>query len=206
MKKLLSSALIIASVAAPFSSASAQRLIPPTFSFGGFVGASLPLGDFKNESNSGLLAGAFAAKSLSTNVRVRVDGTYNDFGNKNFTIQDGTGSHQSRLVSGTLDIEYNIGADPTMETGAGIFPYISGGFGIYHFSFDDSCTGSGCSEFILGSYTETDQGFNAGVGAIIPLSGFTPFVNAQYHTIFSSLDNGQGIHLNVLQLSFGLRF
>lgn len=205
MKRLsLSSvtALVGASLVAA-TAASAQN-IPRPFAIGVYAGASVPLGDFKDQADIGFHAGAFGSTPLSGNLSIRLDAAYNNFGSKDFSATNATLSEKTTMLHTTLDVEFSLGAQTEMSSGGGALPYISGGAGFYRFSFDDACAGTGCSAFDLGSMSETHLGLNAGGGAIFPLSGFTPFVDVHFHTILPK--NGQEGRANVLLASFGLKF
>ena len=164
----------------------------------------MPIGDFKDQADVGFHVGAFGMSALSGNLSARLDGAYNDFGTKDFAVSGATASSKTSILHGTLDLQYNLGAETEMASGGGALPYISGGAGVYRFSFDDKCTGTGCSSVTLGSASETHWGLNAGAGAIFPLSGFTPFVDVHFHTMFPK--SGQSGRANMILASFGLKF
>jgi opacity protein-like surface antigen len=169
-----------------------------------YGGASMPIGDFKDQADIGFHVGAFGSTTLTGNLSVRLDAAYNNFGTKDFAATNATVSEKSNIIHTTLDAEYSLGAQTEMASGGGALPYISGGAGFYRFSFDDSCTGTGCTAFDLGSSSETHWGLNAGAGAVFFLSGFTPFVDVHFHTIFPK--SGQTGRANMILASFGLKF
>lgn len=196
-------ATVTASLAAA-SGASAQRMTASPFDFGAYFGASLPLGSFKDQADAGFHGGAFGTFPLSDVLGLRIDGAYSDFGTKDFPVDNATASSKTTVLHGTVDLQYKLGTENEMALGGGALPYISGGLGAYRFSFDDSCAGTGCSGVVFGPDSETHWGLNGGAGALFPLSGFTPFVDVHYHTIFPK--SGQTGRANMLLLSFGLKF
>jgi opacity protein-like surface antigen len=196
-------AVVAASLIAA-AAASGQASIPRPYALGVYGGASMPVGDFKNQADVGFHLGAFGSTTLSGNLSIRLDAAYNNFGSKSFAETNASISEKSSVIHTTLDAEYSLGAQTEMASGGGALPYISGGAGFYRFSFDDSCSGTGCSAFDLGTASETHWGLNAGGGAVFFLSGFTPFVDVHFHTIFPK--SGQEGRANMILASFGLKF
>ncbi len=202
----LSSVTAVAAVAAATlvaaSVASAQANIPRPYAIGVYAGASMPFGDFKDQADIGYHVGAFGSTALSGNLNIRLDGAYSDFGRKDVAFQDATVSFKTSMVHTTLDAEYSLGTQTEMA-GGGALPYISGGAGFYRFSYEDSCTGTGCSTGTFGKANETRWGLNGGAGAVFFLSGFTPFVDIHLHSVSPK---GQSLRVNMILASFGLKF
>ena len=194
---------VVAATLVATAAASAQN-IPRPYAIGVYAGASMPMGNFKDQADVGFHVGAFGSTTLTGNLSIRLDAAYNDFGSKSFSETNATISEKTTVVHTTLNAQYSLGAQTEMASGGGALPYISGGAGFYRFSFDDTCTGTGCTAFDLGSAAETHWGLNAGAGAVFFLSGFTPFVDVHYHTVFPK--NGQDGHANMILASFGLTF
>lgn len=164
----------------------------------------MPTGDFKNQADVGYHVGAFGSTTLSGNLSVRLDGAYSDFGKKDVIFTDGVATYGTKIAHTTLDAQYDLGTQSELGGGGGSIPYISGGAGFYRYSFDDSCTGAGCAGLVLGKSSETHWGLNFGAGANFFLSGFTPFVDVHYHSIFPK--SGQAVRENMILASFGLKF
>ena len=171
---------------------------------GVFAGASLPTGSFKDQADLGYHAGAFGTFMVTSQFGVRVDGAYNNFGTKDFTFDNASATSKTTLTFGTLNAQYDLGEETVMAPGGGALPYISGGVGMYRFSFDDTCTGAACSTVTFGAASETHWGLNAGAGAVFHLSAITPFVDIRYHSIFPK--SGQSGRANMILASVGLRF
>ena len=185
------------------SAASGQSMAPRPYALGVYAGASMPMGDFKDQADIGYHVGAFGSTALSGNVSVRLDGAYNDFGKKDVTFTDGVATYGTKISHITLGAQYDLGNPTEMAAGGGSIPYISAGVGFYRLAFDDSCTGAGCAGLTFGSASETRWGLNFGAGADFFLSGFTPFIDVHYHTIAPKTNE---IRDNMILASFGLKF
>ena len=77
-------------------------------------------------------------------------------------------------------------------------PYLIGGLGYYNTKFDLDNVDS-----------ESDFGFNVGIGMKFNLSGFGTFAEIRYHTIFSGNDDDAGVDIgntNFIPLTFGIMF
>ena len=72
--------------------------------------------------------------------------------------------------------------------GVGMRPYLIGGAGIYGYKPD-----------VDGAKTNTDFGLNGGIGASFPLSGFSTFIEARYHHIFTD-----GTATQFIPVTFGI--
>jgi len=164
----------------------------------------MPTGTFKDQADLGYHAGAFGTFKVTPQFGVRLDGAYNNFGTKDFAIAQATASSKTTLAFGTLNAQYDLGEETVMAPGGGALPYISGGVGAYRFSFDDACTGTGCTGITPGASSETHWGLNVGAGSVFHLSSFTPFVDVRYHAIFPK--SGQSGRANMILASVGLRF
>lgn len=203
-RNLLSSfTAVIAASLLTLGVASAQSIGPKPFAVGIYGGASMPLGDFKDVTDLGFHVGVFGSTPLSGSLSIRLDGAYNDFGSKSFTFADTTITRATKIYHTTIDVQYDLGRESEIAIGGGSIPYISGGAGFYHFALDDSCTGTGCDNFVLGELSETRWGINVGAGANFFLSGFTPFVDLRYHT--TSPKTGE-VRFNMFLASVGLKF
>ena len=200
---LSSVAAVVATSLVVATAASGQSNIPRPYAIGVYGGASMPMGDFKNQADLGFHAGAFGSTPLSGNLGVRLDAAYSDFGTKDFSVTGATASSATKIFHTTFDAEYSLGTQTEMASGGGALPYISGGAGFYRYSFDDKCSGTGCNGIIFESLSETRWGLNIGAGANFFLSGFTPFVDVHYHT---TSPKAAGIRFNMILASFGLKF
>ncbi|MDO8501885.1 MAG: hypothetical protein Q7S20_08570 [Gemmatimonadaceae bacterium] len=203
--KQLSALITVAALAAfvPASGVSAQENLASRFTAGAFGGISLPTGDLKNEANVGWHAGAMVKADVYGALDLRLDGAYSKFGKKDVDLGTAKVTTKTGIVLGTLNAVLNLGTDSAAYPGDNtVSPYIIGGYGVYRFSFDDVCSGS-CTGFnLVGDHTY--RGFNIGGGATVPISGIRTFVEARYHRV--SISSNEGGNRTMLLASFGVKF
>ena len=170
----------IALVAAPRASQAQFGLVKP-FQLGIAGGATQPMSDLKDGANMGYNG----TVALGINVPLiplglRVDGAYNQFGEK-----AGVGA-KLHVISATGNLVYKL---PSI----GISPYVIGGAGYYM-----STTTTPSSADIK----DKNFGWNAGAGINLPLSVFKAFVEARYNSV--SLDGGA--KMEFVPVTFGIMF
>jgi len=102
-------------------------------------------------------------------VGLRVDGAYNQFGQK------AGAPAKLHVMSATGNVVWRL---PSI----GISPYLIGGAGLY----SSAATVSGAA-----SQTDNHLGWNAGAGINLPLSVFHAFVEARYNRINTSTGSMQ---------------
>jgi hypothetical protein len=145
------------------STATAQSAKP--VSLGISVGASIPVGDFGDVYSTGYNGTvSLGFQSAGSPVGIRIDGMYNSFSDRDDLV---IARPDYRIVSGNANLVYAL-------PGVGIRPYLIGGAGIY-----------GQKPDVSGAKTISDFGVNGGLGAAFQLSGFTTFIEARFHHIFS---------------------
>lgn len=194
---------------------SAQVAVTKPVRFGIAGGATIPMGDMKNVSKTGWHAGAL----LDVGVPLfpwglRVDAMWNQLGNKD----TGFGTVKNRIIDGTVNATYSFGGLSVTKF------YLIGGLGIYNmkttienapvFTLDMQSPqefrnaaprvarqiapptrqigGSGSAD-----NTETKFGLNGGVGLRFQLTGFSTFVEARFHNIFTGGENTEIIPITV---------
>ena len=146
-------------------------------------GLSLPMSDLGDFSNSGYnvnLGLAFGAPLIP--VGARIEGGFSSFDGKG-------GGSTTRIASATANAVLNLG--PT-----GAAPYLIGGLGIYNRRFDSDVTDV--------SNSQTSAGVNIGGGIRFPLGGISTFLEARYHVMLGSQD--EGANLQFIPISFGVQF
>ena len=183
--KLFAAAASLAASVALAGSAQAQA---NPIAFGITAGATKAVGDFSNGVDLGYHAGALVQWNGPTlPVGIRGDVVYH-----RFTFKDATDANES-ITAGTVNLVWSF----PMEAGSQINPYLIGGVGYYHASF--SC-GSSCG---TGTTSESDNkfGVNGGAGVTIPLSGFSTFIEARYHNVFTD-----GSSTKFIPISVGIMF
>lgn len=163
MKRFSLAVAAIAALAVFSATAPAQSAKP--VSLGLSLGASIPTGDFGDVYQTGYNGTvSLGFQSAGSPVGIRLDGSFNQFPDRSDLVDSRA---DYRIVTGNANLVYAL-------PGVGIRPYLIGGAGIY-----------GQRPDVSGASTTSDFGLNGGIGAAFPLSGFTTFVEARYHHIFS---------------------
>lgn len=146
-------------------------------SFGIAAGAAIPIGDFSNGYDTGYNGTvALGISSVGTPLGLRFEGVYNKFPGKG-------NQPDARIIDGTANLVYSL-------PGQGITPYVIGGVGYYSLKVD------------VPSLDAVNKfGLNGGVGALFPLSGFSAYVEARLHHVFTDVSSTQFI-----PVTFGVMF
>jgi hypothetical protein len=169
----------IALVAAPRVSQAQLGLVKP-FQLGIAGGASQPMSDLKNAADLGYNGTVAMGINLPfIPVGLRVDGAYNQFGEKAGIPA------KMHVMSATGNVVWHL---PSV----GVSPYLIGGAGLYM----QSVTPTGGS-----AATDNHLGWNAGAGVNLPLSVFKAFVEARYNSY--STDNGS---VKFVPVTLGIMF
>jgi hypothetical protein len=169
----------IALVAVPRVSSAQLGVLKP-FQLGIAGGATQPMSDLKTSTAIGYNGTVAMAINLPfIPVGLRVDGAYNQFGQKagvpaKLAVASATGNLVWRLPS------------------VGISPYLIGGAGLYM----QRATPTGGS-----AVTDNHLGWNAGAGINLPLSVFKAFVEARYNRI-----SANGANMEFVPVTFGIMF
>ena len=163
MKRISLAAAIVTMALAPAATLPAQSA--KAVSLGLSLGASIPTGDFGDLYQTGYNGTvSLILNSVGTPLGFRVDGAFNSFPDRSDLV---VSRPDYRIATGNANLVYAL-------PGQGIRPYLIGGAGIY-----------GQRPDISGADWTTDFGVNGGIGAAFQLSGFTTFLEARYHHIFS---------------------
>lgn len=191
MKRMLQSVMLAGLMAAVGGAPlAAQAIVGSPVRFGIAGGATVPLGDLKDASKTGWHAGALVDVGLPlVPIGFRVDGMWNQLGKKTFA--DGT-EIKNRVIYGTADAVYTFGSMlPTKF-------YLIGGIGLYNLKGEVTN-----SPILSGdvSDTQTKFGVNAGAGLRFQLTGFSTFIEARWHDIFTS-----GSSTKMIPISVGFTF
>ena len=169
----------IALVAVPRASQAQLGLVKP-FQLGIAGGAAQPMSELKDGANLGYNGTVAMAINLPfIPVGLRIDGAYNQFGEK-----AGIGA-KLHVASATGNVVWRL---PSV----GISPYLIGGGGIYM----QSVTPTGGT-----AQNDSHLGWNAGAGVSLPLTVFKAFVEARYNSY--STDTGS---VKFVPLTFGIMF
>ena len=175
MRRIITAMLAIVGTTTFVLPANAQRRT----TFGFAAGASVPISDFGDLASTGFHAlGTLSVSGTATSpLGFRVDGMYNNLSGKG-ELPDWT----VWTVNGNVVYAFPGGLTAT--------PYLIGGAGWYNLAADET-----------GAESTNEFGLNGGIGARFALSGFSTFVEARYHYVFSDLESAQ-----LIPLTFGVVF
>ncbi|HEU4643665.1 MAG TPA: outer membrane beta-barrel protein [Gemmatimonadaceae bacterium] len=164
----------------------AQAIVGSPIRFGITGGATFPVGNLSDVAKTGWNAGALLDIGLPlVPIGFRVDGTWQQLGNKTVAGEE----IKNRIIAGTVDATYTFGSMlPTKF-------YLIGGVGLYNLKTDVN-TGVGSA-----TDKETKFGVNAGAGLRFQLTGFSTFVEARWHDIFT-----KGSSTQMVPVSVGITF
>jgi opacity protein-like surface antigen len=172
MKRTIFGVVAVAAIALVPAVSNAQRANhasaakPYTFSIG--AGLSVPTGDMSNGSKTGFnLQGAVQHALGMSPAWLRGEVAFHRFGSQNLGGADG---HQSEL--GALA---NIGY--SFPTTSKVRPYVLGGLGLYSQKYSVEQGG------VNASISESDLGFNGGLGVSFPMAGRKASLEARYHSV-----------------------
>ena len=171
-----------------------------------YAGGTIPVGDLKEDSNTGWHIGGLVKARVTGAVDVRLDVAYTKFGSKDFNFGTATVNAESNVLYGTLNAELNLGPDSAAYPGDdSISPYITAGPGVYRLEFEATCTGA-CTGFDGDADSKTKVGYNIGAGANIPLRGFHTFAEVRYHRFGATFPStAQDGSATMLTASFGVK-
>jgi len=173
MRRFLSAGILsLSCLAAAPAVAIAQGM-----SFNVAGGLALPTGSFGDVHDAGyILAAGLGLGAPQMPIRFRAEFMFDEFNRK--SPFGGT----SRITGVTGNGIYNFPVSPN----APLTPYAIGGIGFY-----GTRVGSGASD--------TNIGWNLGGGLRIPLSGFSTYVEARYHSV-------SNVSVGFLPIVFGISF
>lgn len=174
--------LAVASLAAALTAlAFPPRTAAAQFSIGANAGAVIPTGKLGNGLNTGYtVAITLGVQPVLAPVGFRLEGMFNEFGVNGAQLF----YNKQRIWGGTGNVIFSF----SPVTGG---LYAIGGAGYY----GDYVVGGGTS-----SSTNTNFGLNGGLGYRLPLTGFNTYIEARYHTIFSSPN------ATMVPITFGISF
>lgn len=172
MKKISYAVAALAALIFSANTSSAQS--SKAISLGISGGAAIPVGDFADLYTTGFNGTvSLMFRSVGSPIGLRVDGMYNKLSVKDDALitVPGFGIVDAAVITGAnANLIYHL-------PGVGISPYLIGGGGIYNLKLDIDDGDSPDSE--------NKFGLNGGIGAAFPLSGFTTFIEARFHHIFT---------------------
>jgi hypothetical protein len=203
--------VILAAGGAPLS---AQVMVSRPVRFGVAGGATVPVSDMSDISKTGWNAGVLLEAGVPLFPwGLRVDAMWNQLGEK----ETDAGTFKNRIIDGTVNATYSFGGLATTKF------YLIGGVGIYNMKTELTdrpvfTTASTVNESQRGtsrdvrqiapptrqivdfdddSNTRTKFGLNGGAGLRFQLTGFSTFIEARWHTIFTEGSNAQFVPITV---------
>lgn len=142
-------------------------------SFGVAAGAAFPSSDVSTYAKMGYNVSAMVNLGAPlVPIGARIEGMFNQLDIKNSSDKD-------NVVGVTANLTYGIGSALVAS------PYLIGGAGWYQEK--------------INSATRSGGGFNIGAGVRLPLTGFSTFIEARYHKMFSE-------NMAVIPITFGINF
>ncbi len=144
------------------------------------AGLTLPTGTFGDDNDAGynLILG-LGTKSRTSQLGFRAEGIFNEFNER------GT-SQKSRASGITGNLTYDLSTGNRAGTSNTL--YVIGGIGYYS-----------TREPFFSSSSQTNVGWNVGGGFRFPLTGFSAYLEARYHTVSNT-------RVRFVPISFGLVF
>ena len=186
MKKHVLAWLLFAA-AVPFAAPAAAQGTGG-FQFGLTGGASVPTGDTSDAFDTGYHGGLVLNYELpALPLGIRIDGDYRHFSAK-----------ASGAVSGSAEI---FDGNANLVVGLRIVLvklYALGGAGVYNVKLKAESAG------VSTSTSDTQFGWNAGVGVAFVIGKLSIFVEGRYHEV--TLDNTQGGKFKFIPVSAGILF
>lgn len=158
--------------------------------FGGSIGANVPNGEFGNGAKTGLVATGFAGVGTGrVGLRGELFWSRSDLDNA-FIRKVGNAVLPSSgfgTVTGNVNL---VGASANLVlplTQSMVKPYLIGGVGVYHRRVAQDIGGT-LDEFKNLRDTQTDVGYNGGVGISIGGLGPSLFIEARYVSVATTPD------------------
>lgn len=191
MRRMLGS-VIAAVTSLAFAVPASAQLASSPMRFGIVGGETFPVGNMSDIASSGWHAGALVDLGLPlVPLGFRVEGAWHQLGSKDVFMPDGAGGsttakEKTRVIAVTLNATYAFGPQPIIK------PYIIGGVGGYNVRFEQGT---------LNPFSETRFGINLGAGLKVQLTGFSTFIEARWHDIFTT-----GTSEQMLPISVGVTF
>ena len=178
-------AALVATSVALASGATPVRAQKAGIGFGGSVGANVPNGEFADGAKTGLVANGFVGLGTGRfGIRGELFWSRSDLDNAfirkvgNAVLpSDGVGdvTGNVNMVGGTANLVLPL-------TQSMFRPYLIGGVGVYRRRVSQDIGGT-LDEFQSLKDTQTDLGYNGGVGLSIGGVGPSLFIEARYHSV-----------------------
>jgi hypothetical protein len=190
----------VAALALP-SVAAAQA---PGIGLGVAVGQNIPTADYADAAKSGLVLNGFLELRTASALGLRGSLFWSRSDIDNPLIRDRNGvtlpEGSDINVSGNVDL-IGASADVTYGASSGVIrPYLIGGVGVYRRRVSQDVEGA-VAEFRNLRDSETDVGFNGGLGLRLALGGLSAFAEARYYSVSTQPDR-----TNFIPVTVGIAF
>jgi opacity protein-like surface antigen len=172
MKRTIFGVVAVAAIALVPAVSQAQRAnrapAAKAYTFSVGAGLSIPTGDVSDATKTGFnVQGAVNHKLGMSPMWMRGEVAFHRFGSQDLGGADG---HLSELGA-IANLGYSF---PTTSK---VRPYVLGGLGLYSQKYTIEAQGASLSQ------SESDIGFNGGVGIAFPMAGRSASVEARYHSV-----------------------
>ena len=193
-------AVLAAAIALP-ATAAAQA---PGIGIGIAAGQNIPAADYGDAAETGLVLNGFVELRTASALGLRASlfWSRSDIDNPLIREQDGVtlpdGSDYD--VRGDVDL-VGASADVTLGASSGVIrPYVVGGLGVYRRRVSQDVDGA-IAEFQSLRRSETDVGYNGGVGVRLALGGLAAFAEARYYSVATTPER-----TNFVPITVGIAF
>ena len=195
VQHIVSGFLGLAACALAAAPAHAQSPTARPISFGIAGGVTQPLGDFGDIASTGFnVMGTLGFQPTAQVFGFRADVAYHRFGLDDFEGVSVDGN--ANIISGVASVVM------TVSNSNGVRPYLIGGGGVYRQAVD-----ADLGDGITVDDSETDFGLAGGGGISFPLGGMNAFIEARYHSVFSSGDDDEDSgNTNFIPVVIGIQF
>jgi hypothetical protein len=191
----------LANVVAPIT-AEAQRRAG--IGFGASLGANVPSGDYDKSAKPGAVANAFLELRTGTPLALRANLLWSRSDIDNPLIRSSNGTPLPPVSAGSVSGDVNmIGAslDGVWSLGSGfVEPYLVGGIGVYRRRVSQDISGT-IDEFKSLRHSDTDVGYNGGLGLALNILSASIFAEARYFAVRTSPER-----TNFIPVTLGIRF
>ena len=176
----------------------------PGIGIGIAAGQNIPAADYGDAAKTGLVLNGFVELRTASALGLRASlfWSRSDIDNPLIREQDGVtlpdGSDYD--VRGDVDL-VGASADVTLGASSGVIrPYVVGGLGVYRRRVSQDVDGA-IAEFQSLRRSETDVGYNGGVGLRLALGGLAPFAEARYYSVATTPER-----TNFVPITVGIAF
>jgi opacity protein-like surface antigen len=167
------------------------------FGLGAALGANVPTADYGDAAKVGLVVNGFLNLRLTTSLGARGElfWSRSDIDNPLIDQVGSVDLGEFASVSGNVDL-IGASADLVYAVGLDVQPYVIGGVGVFRRRVSQSVTGT-VEEFKDLTQSDTDVGWNAGVGVRFHALGLTPFIEARFYSVATSPDRTNFVPVTV---------